>query len=88
MVTVTLYGRLSLGHTIANSFVPFRCFLISVLAALSIGFQNYHFAYSASSLTSKLRSLSFRATLRQDSKMLAEFCLVSPYNFFSFSRIL
>ena len=45
VVTVTLYGQLSLAHTpIANSFVSFRSFIISVLAALSIGFHNYNFA--------------------------------------------
>ncbi|KAI9462777.1 P-loop containing nucleoside triphosphate hydrolase protein [Lactarius psammicola] len=41
-------------------------FIIAILAMISIGIQNYLFAHSAASLTSKLRSLSFRATLRQD----------------------
>ncbi|KAH9000914.1 P-loop containing nucleoside triphosphate hydrolase protein [Lactarius hatsudake] len=41
-------------------------FIISILAMISIGAQNYMFAQSAASLTSKLRSLSFRAILRQD----------------------
>ncbi|KAH9026281.1 P-loop containing nucleoside triphosphate hydrolase protein [Lactarius deliciosus] len=41
-------------------------FIISILAMISIGAQNYMFAHSAASLTSKLRSLSFRAILRQD----------------------
>ena len=48
-------------------------FIISVLAMLSLGFQNYLFASSASSLTSKLRSLNLRAMLRQDSKSFSEF---------------
>jgi ATP-binding cassette subfamily B (MDR/TAP) protein 1 len=48
-------------------------FIISILAMLSIGFQNYLFSSSASSLTSKLRSLSLRALLRQDSKTFSEF---------------
>ncbi|KAI0050297.1 P-loop containing nucleoside triphosphate hydrolase protein [Auriscalpium vulgare] len=41
-------------------------FLIAIISAVSIGFQNYFFAASAASLTSKLRSLSFKAILRQD----------------------
>ncbi|KAI0267305.1 P-loop containing nucleoside triphosphate hydrolase protein [Gloeopeniophorella convolvens] len=41
-------------------------FIISLLAMMAIGYQNYLFASSAASLTSKLRSLSFRAILRQD----------------------
>ncbi|KAI0305296.1 multidrug resistance protein 1 [Multifurca ochricompacta] len=41
-------------------------FIIAILAMISIGFQNYMFSSSAASLTSKLRSLSFRAYLRQD----------------------
>lgn len=44
-----------------------RLFIISILSAISIGCQNYYFAASAASLTGKLRSLSFRAILRQDS---------------------
>ncbi|KAF8268333.1 multidrug resistance protein 1 [Lactarius quietus] len=42
------------------------CFIISILAMISIGSQNYLFATAASSLAGKLRSLSFRAILRQD----------------------
>ena len=41
-------------------------FLISILSAIAVGFQNYLFGYAASVLTSRLRSLSFRALLRQD----------------------
>ncbi|KAH9038538.1 P-loop containing nucleoside triphosphate hydrolase protein [Lactarius pseudohatsudake] len=41
-------------------------FIISILAMISIGLQNYMFNHSAASLSSKLRSLSFRAILRQD----------------------
>ncbi|KAF8506439.1 P-loop containing nucleoside triphosphate hydrolase protein [Gautieria morchelliformis] len=41
-------------------------FLISIISALSIAFQNYLFATSAAQLTFKLRSLSFQAILRQD----------------------
>ncbi|KIJ64522.1 hypothetical protein HYDPIDRAFT_89952 [Hydnomerulius pinastri MD-312] len=41
-------------------------FVIAILSSLCIGFQNYYFASSAAILTSKLRSLSFKAILRQD----------------------
>ncbi|KAH9962226.1 P-loop containing nucleoside triphosphate hydrolase protein [Russula dissimulans] len=41
-------------------------FIISILAMLSIGLQNYLFASSAASLCKKLRSQSLHAILRQD----------------------
>ncbi|KAH0832051.1 ste6-like protein [Lanmaoa asiatica] len=41
-------------------------FIIAILSAVAITFQNYFFASSAAVLTSKLRSLSFKAILRQD----------------------
>ena len=41
-------------------------FIIAILSMMAVGFQNYLFASSAAALTSKLRSLSFRAILRQD----------------------
>ncbi|KAG6837188.1 hypothetical protein H0H93_013415 [Arthromyces matolae] len=41
-------------------------FIIAIISTLAIGFQNYLFASSAAALTAKLRSLSFRAILRQD----------------------
>ncbi|KAI0714082.1 P-loop containing nucleoside triphosphate hydrolase protein [Cerioporus squamosus] len=41
-------------------------FIIAILSMIAVGFQNYLFARSAAELTSKLRSLSFRAILRQD----------------------
>ncbi|KAF8158097.1 P-loop containing nucleoside triphosphate hydrolase protein [Crassisporium funariophilum] len=41
-------------------------FLIAIISTLAIGFQNYLFSYAASTLTSRLRSLSFKAILRQD----------------------
>ena len=43
-------------------------FIIALLSMVCIGFQNYNFAAAAAYLTSRLRSLSFRAILRQDSK--------------------
>ncbi|KAE9400469.1 multidrug resistance protein 1 [Gymnopus androsaceus JB14] len=41
-------------------------FLIAIVSCFAIGFQNYNFAASAATLTAKLRTLSFRAILRQD----------------------
>ena len=71
LVTVTLYGRsLFTRYSYDNRFTRHsRCFIISLLAMLSIGSQNFLFASAASSLTSKLRSLGFRAILRQDSTL-------------------
>ncbi|KZT11907.1 P-loop containing nucleoside triphosphate hydrolase protein [Laetiporus sulphureus 93-53] len=41
-------------------------FIIAILSAMAIGFQNFYFASSAGLLTNKIRSLSFRAVVRQD----------------------
>ncbi|KAJ8580470.1 P-loop containing nucleoside triphosphate hydrolase protein [Rhizopogon salebrosus TDB-379] len=41
-------------------------FLIAILYGVCFGLQNYFFASSAAVLTAKLRSLSFKAILRQD----------------------
>ena len=41
-------------------------FIIAVISTFTIGFQNYAFGASAAKLSAKLRSLSFRAILRQD----------------------
>ncbi|KAL0069818.1 hypothetical protein AAF712_003088 [Marasmius tenuissimus] len=41
-------------------------FIISILSSIAIGTQNYEFAAAASVLSAKLRSLSFKAILRQD----------------------
>ncbi|KAJ7115594.1 P-loop containing nucleoside triphosphate hydrolase protein [Mycena crocata] len=41
-------------------------FIISILAGLSIGIQNYLFASAAATLAKNLRSFTFRAILRQD----------------------
>ncbi|EIN12733.1 P-loop containing nucleoside triphosphate hydrolase protein [Punctularia strigosozonata HHB-11173 SS5] len=41
-------------------------FVIAILSTFAVGFQNYLFASTAASLTAKLRSLSFKAILRQD----------------------
>jgi len=43
-------------------------FIIGVGASAAITVQNYMFASAAATLTAKLRSQSFRAILRQDSK--------------------
>ncbi|KAJ6527152.1 hypothetical protein B0H19DRAFT_1335178 [Mycena capillaripes] len=41
-------------------------FIIALISTVLIGFQNYLFSSSAARLTKKLRSLSFKAILRQD----------------------
>ncbi|KAJ2914131.1 hypothetical protein MD484_g6294, partial [Candolleomyces efflorescens] len=41
-------------------------FIMAIISALAVGFQNYYFARAAATLTSRLRSLSFKAILRQD----------------------
>lgn len=41
-------------------------FIIAVISTVCIGFQNYLFSSAAASLTARLRSLSFKAILRQD----------------------
>ncbi|TDL23269.1 P-loop containing nucleoside triphosphate hydrolase protein [Rickenella mellea] len=41
-------------------------FIIAILSAICIGVQNYAFARAAGNLVAKLRSLVFRAILRQD----------------------
>jgi ATP-binding cassette subfamily B (MDR/TAP) protein 1 len=41
-------------------------FIIALISTLAIGMQNFLFASAAATLTSKLRSLTFRAILRQD----------------------
>ncbi|THH03905.1 hypothetical protein EW145_g5914 [Phellinidium pouzarii] len=41
-------------------------FLIAIISVFTVGIQNYEFAASAANLTHKLRSLSFKAILRQD----------------------
>ena len=41
-------------------------FVISILSTISIGLQNYLFAYASSILTARLRTLSLKSLLRQD----------------------
>ncbi|EIN12716.1 P-loop containing nucleoside triphosphate hydrolase protein [Punctularia strigosozonata HHB-11173 SS5] len=47
-------------------------FVIAILSTFSLGIQNYLFASTAASLTAKLRSLSFKAILRQDIEFFDE----------------
>lgn len=49
-----------------------RLFIISLIAFMTIGTQNYLFGASAAELTAKLKSLSFKAILRQDGEDLIE----------------
>jgi ATP-binding cassette subfamily B (MDR/TAP) protein 1 len=46
-------------------------FILAIFSACSIGVQNYMFSSAAATLTFKIRSLSFRAILRQDSECYA-----------------
>jgi hypothetical protein len=55
---------------LAESVGVFRIFIISLITAVSIGMQNYTLTKAAANLTYELRSLSFRAVLRQDSMLL------------------
>jgi ATP-binding cassette subfamily B (MDR/TAP) protein 1 len=41
-------------------------FVIAILSTMAIGFQNFFFGSAASVLTARLRTLSFKAVLRQD----------------------
>lgn len=43
-------------------------FLVAIISVILGTVQNYMFASTAATLTAKLRSLSFRAILRQDSE--------------------
>jgi len=50
-------------------------FIIAIVATAAIGIQNYYFAIGAAALSAKLRSLSFKAILRQDSECIVVFRL-------------
>jgi hypothetical protein len=51
-------------------------FIIAILSACFVGVQNYMFASAAATLTAKIRSLSFRAILRQDSECSGYGCAI------------
>ncbi|KAF8158859.1 P-loop containing nucleoside triphosphate hydrolase protein [Mycena galopus ATCC 62051] len=63
-----IVGFSETGHArrVAGDRSALYFFIIAILSTFCIGFQNYLFASSAARLTKKLRSLSFRAILRQD----------------------
>ena len=44
-----------------------RFFIISLIAMVAMGAQQYEFSAAAANLTLKLRSMSFRSILKQDS---------------------
>ena len=74
LVTAMPFGVLSPRITCSNNRrlnCIRRSFIISIIAGLSLGTANYLFSRSASSLSRKLRSLSLRAILRQDSKFVS-----------------
>ncbi|KAJ7761539.1 P-loop containing nucleoside triphosphate hydrolase protein [Mycena maculata] len=61
-------GFSQLGHArrVAGDRNALWFFVIAIISTFCIGIHNYMFASSAATLTMKLRSLSFRAVLRQD----------------------
>ncbi len=67
----------SVNHTPPVHIVDFesRFFIIAIIAALCMGMQNYFYSSSATALMSKLKSLSFKAILRQDSRFGQLLCL-------------
>lgn len=70
LVIAMLSGRFPMSSMFKNDvtdLVSYRLFLIAICSTIAIANQNYFFSRAAASLTSKLRSLSFRAILRQDS---------------------
>ena len=48
----------------------YRMFVIAIIGMIVVAGQNYYYSRAAAGLTSKLRSLCFRAILRQDSTFL------------------
>jgi hypothetical protein len=75
-VTAMPFGapyRVLLAQTIDQLNRVRRSFIVSILAGLSISMSNYSYSASASALSWKLRSLSLRAVLRQDSKSISYF---------------
>ena len=56
-------------------------FVIAIISTTTIGLQNYMFASAAAKLSAKLRSLSFRAILRQDSAFLPLIRIISFSSF-------
>lgn len=55
--------------------LPDRLFIIALVSMMTIGVQNYMFGSSAAELTAKLRTLSFKAILRQDSESFLVFSI-------------
>lgn len=52
-----------------------RMFIIAILSALAMGTQGYYFTNAAANLTEKIRSLSFRAMLKQESEYPSDMIL-------------
>jgi hypothetical protein len=64
-----------------------RSFIVSILAALCMGGANSLYSAAASSLCRKLRSLSLRAILRQDSKSISYFRYAMPLRLLQLSTL-
>ena len=69
MLSGTFILVFDVTHTSHPVFL-YRFFIIALVSMVTIGVQNFMFASSAADLTNKLRGLSFRAILRQDSEYL------------------
>ena len=52
--------------------VLLRLFVIALGSTLTYAIQNYLFTYTAAVLTARLRSLSFKGMLRQDSEYCSD----------------
>jgi hypothetical protein len=68
LVIAMPFGNVYLWYALpaALIYARFRFFVVALVAVMSVGLQNYLFSSVAASLTSKLRSLTFKAILRQD----------------------
>ncbi|KAI5121086.1 hypothetical protein M0805_008599 [Coniferiporia weirii] len=72
-VTITSYensDKHALRHSGDRNALWF--FIIALISMVTVGMQNYEFAGAAANLTHRLRSLSFKAILRQDVEFFDE----------------
>ena len=67
-IAVTTYQNITDNHKLRHEGDrnALWFFIIAILSMITVGIQNWKFAAAAANLTSKLRSLSFKAILRQD----------------------
>ena len=58
----------------------YRFFIVALAAAISSGLEKYYFTLCAAEVTRKLRILSFRAVLRQDSEFFLTRVIHCPHS--------